>query len=152
MTANQNQNIFWVPTPYLESDDREQFRRWSEVGSSNPNVQPMASFDLIIDILSGQIDPLDLSIRIGIVPGKYSDVTTVLQELVPIIALNLSRFVKSGDIDLANKYAIKVALPISQFLRNLGISLINQRNSVIDSVHPIYQTFKDFPDIVGEKK
>jgi len=148
LSPEDKQFLYWVPTPYLESDDREQFRRWSEVGSSNPNIPPMVSFNLIIDILSGQIDPIDLALRLGIIPGKYTDVTTVLQNLVPIIALNISKFVKSGDIDSANKYITKVALPISQFLRNLAIPAIASNMSGLnDQINLIYQNSEDFKNI-----
>jgi len=152
ISPEEKQSLFWVATPYLDPADQYLFRRWSEIGHSNSNVPPMSSFDLIIDILSGQIDPIDLALRLGIIPGKYTDVTTVLQNLVPIIALNISKLIKSGDIESTNSYMSKVAIPFSILLRNLAIPAITSNMSGLnDQINLIYHNSEDFKNITITK-
>lgn len=148
----QNPDIYWVATPFLETDDRDHFSPWPKVGSSNSAILPMTSFNLITEILSGHIDPLDLALQIGIFPSKYSDVTQVLQNLVPIIAIKLSKLINSHDMESTATYLNKIALPFSNFLRNLGIPAVpTSMSSLSDQINQVYRNADDFTDIFEMK-
>ncbi|MBU0545731.1 hypothetical protein KKA13_00545 [Patescibacteria group bacterium] len=148
LTTEDKHSQYWVATPFFESDDKQQFRPWLEFGQT----EPMASFVKILNILDGHLDLFTYALSIGIVPPQFLDLESLLQKYFTIITARMYPLLKTGSSESLATYIKDIFVPFTHSLRALAISPINQRNSVIDSVHPIYQTFEDFPDIVEEKK
>jgi len=138
-----NQKLRWVETPYLRSDNRQEYSPWFEIGSTDPDVSPLASFDIISNILAGVVNPTDLALHIGIVPPKFRNIEKYLRTFLPIISIKLGHMILSNDDKRAAFYLANVALKYAEYLQKLGIPAVDSTGSdFMDQINLKYNKSK----------